>query len=137
MEKGESMNVVKLDVAQYAEMMILKCRILSQYSTFQKSGFNPEESMALIEGTLQGPLAFLVPISKVWCNQSEGKMNNKQQQGEVLTHVPQMSLRDYMACHAMSGILAYPGNIGGMDSIEASAIISYKYADAMLEARKK
>lgn len=48
-----------------------------------------------------------------------------------------MDLRDYFAAMAMQGILASdPDDQGHEDNLEAIAIVSYKVADAMMEARK-
>ena len=67
-------------------------------------------------------------------------MNNKQEPGEVLTHVPQMSLRDWLAGQALNGILAN-GDIDPAKITNETAggltRSSYGIADAMLEARKK
>lgn len=44
-----------------------------------------------------------------------------------------MSLRDYFAAAAMSGMIAH----GDCESITSGAKTAYKFADAMLEAREK
>ena len=46
---------------------------------------------------------------------------------------PGMSLRDYFAAHALTGILAAPGALPNKVKV---AVWAYEYADAMLEARK-
>lgn len=47
---------------------------------------------------------------------------------------PGMSLRDYFATQALAGLLADPQRDGGFDLYAYEA---YRYADAMLEARKE
>ena len=46
-----------------------------------------------------------------------------------------MTLRDWFAGQAMAGLLAYPG-AGEWASPDKLAVNVYRYADAMLEARK-
>jgi hypothetical protein len=49
-----------------------------------------------------------------------------------------MDLRDYFAAKAMQGILATdPEDQDHEDGLLAIAIVSYKMADAMIEAREK
>jgi hypothetical protein len=51
------------------------------------------------------------------------------------THIEGMSLRDYFAAKALAGLLADP-NVNTPITASISAAC-YRYADAMLEARKK
>lgn len=59
--------------------------------------------------------------------------NDKQLPGEMLTHVPQMSLRDWFAGQFLSTFDTGPG---GMNSDDI-ARMSYIVADAMMKARVK
>lgn len=53
--------------------------------------------------------------------------------GETTHSWPGMTLRDYFAAKAMQGHIARYGQNSGVDE---TVFIAYKYADAMLEARK-
>lgn len=58
--------------------------------------------------------------------------------GEYFSGNDGMTLRDYFAASAIQGLLANPTVIAkdGTDHREQFATWSFKYADAMLEARK-
>ena len=47
-----------------------------------------------------------------------------------------MSLRDYFAAKALSGICASENHLDRIGSFDAAAITCYELADAMLKARK-
>lgn len=53
-------------------------------------------------------------------------------------NIPGMTLRDYFAAHALNGIISFNYD-NGIDfaNYKEFAKYSYKYADAMLEERKK
>jgi hypothetical protein len=63
--------------------------------------------------------------------------------GEIVLGRSGMSLRDYFAAAALQGCLAYShvkpqwGNYQEYCSTEAVAEMAYKYADAMIAARKE
>jgi hypothetical protein len=54
---------------------------------------------------------------------------------DARTMLSGMSLRDYFAAKALQGVLA--GDTEELLSVDAIASVSYRIADAMLEARKK
>ena len=75
-------------------------------------------------------------------------MTDKQQPGETLTHVPQMTLRDWFASQALQGWLSGPCQGDELDDVvdeprvfvehqSAVAKACYGYADAMLAERAK
>lgn len=50
-----------------------------------------------------------------------------------------MSQRDWLAGQALTGLLAFPGSVGGVGINKTPNVltpIAYQYADAMLAARK-
>ena len=61
-------------------------------------------------------------------------MSEKQKHGEVLTHVPQMTLRDYFAGQALAGMLSGGANVHDYEFTSAKA---YDHADAMLKERNR
>lgn len=66
------------------------------------------------------------------CNDG-GVYNTMQQSGGELGG---MTLRDYFAAKAMAAIIVDGMNDGDMDAADLAAW-SYRYADAMLDARKE
>ena len=58
--------------------------------------------------------------------------DDKQAPGETLTHVPQMTLRDWFAGQFLSSFDTGPGGVSSTKIAETCYIM----ADAMLEARK-
>ena len=63
---------IKIDTAQYAEMMAIKATILDQYQAYKKSGFTADESLALVEGSFESK-PFFIPITRLWIRLSEVK----------------------------------------------------------------
>lgn len=58
--------------------------------------------------------------------------------GEIVPRSKGMSLRDWFAAHALTGILAYPGgDRSGSCTEHQVAKAAYLYADAMLASREK
>jgi len=53
-------------------------------------------------------------------------------QGMITVMEPRLTLRDQFAMAAMTGLLSDPSSSGP----DGAAMVAYKYADAMLEARK-
>lgn len=47
-----------------------------------------------------------------------------------------MSIRDYIACHALTGIIAANYDTTPTDVYKTFSERAYKFADAMMEARK-
>ena len=70
---------------------------------------------------------------------------NGGEQPQKLNPIMGMDLRDYFAAKAMQGMLSNPEflqvvtkeEVNGSDYASRVAKVSYKYADAMMEARKK
>jgi len=62
-------------------------------------------------------------------------LSDKQLPGEVLTHVPQMSLRDWFAGQCLIGEVTWHG-LEGIDA-RIVAECAYELADAMLAQRIK
>ena len=58
-------------------------------------------------------------------------------QGGVFRITSQLSLRDYFAAAALTGLSAYPGGLKEGSGPKAHATVAYDYADAMLAKRDK
>lgn len=56
--------------------------------------------------------------------------------GSIFTMDGGLSIRDFFAAAALTGIMAYPGGDEEVDTMEV-ALGAYEFADAMLKAREK